>query len=176
MRKLSTTDLNRLTISQYKEKEKNPVVVVLDNVRSFNNIGSIFRTSDAFAVKEILLCGISGTPPHKDIRKTAIGADKSVSWKYFSQTIEAVKTLKEEGYLLVAVEQTSESEALSKTVLESKKPIALIFGNEINGVDDKVLEYCDLCVEIPQFGTKHSFNVAISVALVLWELLRKESI
>jgi tRNA G18 (ribose-2'-O)-methylase SpoU len=173
MRKLSNTDLNRLTISQYQNKEKNKVTVVLDNVRSLNNIGSIFRTCDAFAVEKIILCGISGTPPHKDIRKTAIGAEKSVNWLYEENSVTAVKKLKSKGYFIVGVEQTSESKELQKDLFTTE-PIALVFGNEINGVDQDILDLCDICTEIPQFGTKHSFNVSVSVALVLWELLRKD--
>lgn len=173
MRKLSNTDLNRLTISQYQNSQKNEVVIILDNVRSLNNIGSIFRTCDAFAVKKIMLCGISGTPPHKDIRKTAIGAEKSVEWSYHKDTISALKELKKDDYFLVGVEQTSKSKNLRKDIFVAQR-IALIFGNEIDGVHEDVLNLCDICTEIPQFGTKHSFNVAISVALVLWELLRKE--
>lgn len=172
MRKLSNTDLNRLTISQYHKAPKNEVVVVLDNVRSLNNIGSIFRSSDAFAIQKLILCGISGTPPHKDIRKTSIGAEKSVAWEYEESNTKAIEHLKKEGYFIVGVEQTTESKALSKKEFPNQ-PIALVFGNEIKGVDDDVLDMCDICMEIPQFGTKHSFNVAVSVALVLWELLRE---
>lgn len=171
MRKLRNAELNRLTISQYKNTPKNKVVVVLDNVRSMHNVGSVFRTSDAFSIEKIMLCGITGTPPHKEIRKSAIGAEKSVEWEYFKDTMEAAQSVKEQGYTLVGVEQTSESKSLKKELFNDT-PIALIFGNEVDGVSDEVLSACDYCVEIPQFGTKHSFNISVSVALVLWELLR----
>ena len=171
MRKLRNAELNRLTISQYKNSPKNKVVVVLDNVRSLYNVGSVFRTSDAFSIEKIVLCGITGTPPHKEIRKTAIGAEKSVDWIYAESTLEAANKLKKDGYKLIGVEQTSESKNLNKSLF-SEEPIALIFGNEVEGVSDEVLALCEYCIEIPQFGTKHSFNISVSVALVLWELLR----
>lgn len=171
MRKLRNAELNRLTISQYKNIPKNKVVVVLDNVRSLYNVGSVFRTSDAFSIEKIVLCGITGTPPHKEIRKTAIGAEKSVEWEYAEKTSDAVAQLKSQGYQIVGVEQTSASKELSKSLFK-EEPMALIFGNEVDGVSDDVLSDCDYCIEIPQFGTKHSFNISVSVALVLWELLR----
>lgn len=171
MRKLRNAELNRLTISQYKEKPKNSIMVILDNVRSMHNVGSVFRTSDAFSVEKIALCGITGTPPHKEIRKTAIGAEKSVEWEYHPSTLDLVIGLKEKGYMVIGVEQTSESKNLSKHLFNDQ-PTALIFGNEVDGVSDEVLAHCDMCVEIPQFGTKHSFNISVSVALVLWEILR----
>jgi len=171
MRKLRNTELNRLTISQYKNIPKNKVVVVLDNVRSLYNVGSVFRTSDAFSIEKIVLGGITGTPPHKEIRKTAIGAEKSVDWEHAEDTLSAVQELKKQGYQVIGVEQTSVSKNLEQALF-SKEPIALVFGNEVDGVSEAVLSECDFCVEIPQFGTKHSFNISVSVALVLWEILR----
>lgn len=171
MRKLKTSELNRLSVNEFKDKPKHKVIVVLDNVRSLYNVGSIFRTSDAFSIESIYLCGITGTPPHKEIRKTAIGAEQSVDWKYFESTQQAVDLLKLNNYQLVAIEQTSASIPLEKETIV-QQPIALVFGNEVNGVGLDIIKQCMLCVEIPQFGTKHSFNVSVSVALVLWELLR----
>jgi len=171
MHKLKTSELNRLSVDEFKEKPKHKVVLVLDNVRSLYNVGSIFRTADAFSVESIYLCGITGTPPHKEIRKTAIGAEKSIDWQYFKTTQEALDLLKKENYQIVAIEQTSDSIPLKKETI-AKLPIALVFGNEVDGVALDIIKQCAFSVEIPQFGTKHSFNVSVSVALVLWELLR----
>jgi len=170
-KKLKTAELGRLSLVEFKKKEKNKVVIVLDNIRSMHNVGSIFRTSDAFAVEKIYLCGITGRPPHREIRKTAIGAEKSVDWKYFENTIMAIQELKNSGYTICSVEQVKNSRTLSKNNLAAL-PLCLVFGNEVEGVDSAILSLSDHCVEIPQFGTKHSFNVSVSVALVLWELLR----
>ncbi len=171
MRKLKTNELNRLSVSEFKNTPKNKVVIVLDNVRSLHNVGSIFRTSDAFSVEKIMLCGITGTPPHREIRKTAIGAENSVNWQYYPTTQDAIDELVKDQYKIIAVEQTTKSIPLAKDNLP-KLPIALIFGNEVDGVDEQIIAQSIACVEIPQFGTKHSFNVSVSVALVLWELLR----
>ena len=172
MRKLLNIELARKTVDQFRKSKKSPFIVVLDNVRSQSNVGSIFRTADAFAVEAIYLCGITATPPHREIQKTALGATEAVAWEYFSQTMEAVVKLKAEGYRIVGVEQAEGSVALDKFDIEPEKKYALIFGHEINGVNQEVLNVCDGCIEIPQFGTKHSFNIAISVGIVLWEVCK----
>jgi 23S rRNA (guanosine2251-2'-O)-methyltransferase len=173
MRKLPNKELARKTLDEFRKLKKSPFIVVLDNVRSQSNVGSIFRTADAFATEAIYLCGITATPPHREIRKTALGATESVDWKYFSTTIDAVNTLKAEGYKIVGVEQVEGSIALNEFSIDPDNRYALIFGHEINGVDQEVLNQCDTCIEIPQFGTKHSFNIAISVGIVLWEVSKK---
>ena len=170
MRKLLNRELGRKTVEQFRNSEKSPFVIILDNVRSQSNVGSIFRTADAFVTEAIYLCGITATPPHREIQKTALGATESVAWKYFSRTIDAVNSLREEGYTIIGIEQAEGSIALDNFRKESDRKYALIFGHEINGVDQEVLNHCDNCIEIPQFGTKHSFNIAISVGIVLWEL------
>ncbi len=142
--------------------------MVLDNIRSLNNVGSVFRTSDAFRVHEIILCGITGKPPHREIQKTALGATDSVDWKYFETTLEAVKQLKSKGYKVLAVEQVDESISLDCFIPEKKESYAFVFGNEINGISPEILSEVDQCIEIPQFGTKHSFNVSISAGIILW--------
>jgi tRNA G18 (ribose-2'-O)-methylase SpoU len=170
MRKLLNRELNRKTLEQFRNTEKAPFIIVLDNVRSQSNVGSIFRTADAFLTEAIYLCGITSTPPHREIKKTALGATASVSWKYFSKTSDAIKELKEKGYKIIAVEQAEGSVALQDLHVENGRKYALVFGHEVNGVDQKIVNSCDHCVEIPQFGTKHSFNIAISVGIVLWEV------
>lgn len=172
MKKLKLEELNRATVAEFKAMDKFPVAVVLDNVRSMSNIGSIFRTCDAFAVEQLCLCGITACPPHREIEKTALGATQSVNWKYFENTLQAVEALKQEGYTIVAIEQAQNSTMLNNfTPLKGAK-YALIFGNEVNGVDDEVMKTVDVCIEIPQFGTKHSFNVTVSAGIVLWEFCR----
>jgi len=173
MRKLLNRELERKTINQYRESKKSPFVIVLDNVRSQSNVGSIFRTSDAFLTKAIYLCGITAIPPHREIQKTALGATESVYWKYFSKTIDAITELKESGYKILGIEQVEGSVELQNMQIVATEKYALVFGNEVNGVDQDVLNLCDHCVEIPQFGTKHSFNIAISTGIVLWELNQK---
>ncbi len=170
MRKLKNDELNRITANEFKKAQKIPVVIILDNIRSLNNIGSVFRTADAFRIEKILLCGISGKPPHREIHKTALGATDSVNWEYFEKTIDAIAGLKKTGYSIVAIEQMDNSINLNKYKPKGDEKIALIFGNEINGISDNIEEYIDLCIEIPQFGTKHSFNVAVSAGIVLWHL------
>jgi 23S rRNA (guanosine2251-2'-O)-methyltransferase len=170
MRKLANSELKRKTIEQFRKTEKIPFIIVLDNVRSQSNVGSIFRTADAFLTEAIYLCGITSRPPHREIQKTALGATESVTWKYFSETSDALAELKENGYRLIAVEQAEGSIALQDLHIESGQKYALVFGHEVNGVGHDILNSCDLCVEIPQFGTKHSFNIAISVGIVLWEV------
>lgn len=173
MRKLQNKELGRKTVDQYKSSVKAPFVIVLDNVRSQSNVGSVFRTSDAFLVEKIVLCGITATPPHPDIRKTALGATESVQWIYYEKTAEAVSILRQEGYVIIGIEQVEQSFELQNFAIEKDKKYALIFGHEINGVDQEVLDLCDICIEIPQFGTKHSFNIAVSAGIVLWELNKK---
>ena len=169
MRKLLNSELGRKTIPEYKGSDKHPFIIVLDNVRSHNNVGSIFRTADAFLVEAIYLCGITAQPPHRDIQKTSLGAEESVPWRYFSSTTEAVKELRDNGFSLIAVEQAEGALMLQNFMPELGKKYAFIFGHEINGVSQEVVNMCDMCVEIPQFGTKHSFNIAISTGIVLWE-------
>jgi 23S rRNA (guanosine2251-2'-O)-methyltransferase len=170
MRKLLNQELGRKTVDQFRKSRKSPFIVVLDNVRSQSNVGSIFRTSDAFAIEAIYLCGITATPPHREIQKTALGATESVTWNYFPHTMEAVLKLKAEGYRIFGIEQAEGSVALDRFEIDPREKYALIFGHEINGVSQEVLNNCDGCIEIPQFGTKHSFNIAISVGIVLWEV------
>jgi len=173
MRKLANRELERKTIEQFRKTEKAPYIIVLDNVRSQSNVGSIFRTADAFLTEAIYLCGITSQPPHREIQKTALGATESVSWKYYSQTSDAIIDLKEKGYRIIAVEQAEGSVELQNLQIENETKYALVFGHEVNGVDQEIVNICDQCVEIPQFGTKHSFNIAISVGIVLWELNKK---
>jgi tRNA G18 (ribose-2'-O)-methylase SpoU len=173
MRKLLNKELDRKSLEQFRETAKAPFIIVLDNVRSQSNVGSIFRTADAFLTEAIYLCGITSCPPHREIQKTALGATESVSWKYFKTTSEAIKELKERGFTIVAVEQVAGSVELQDLKIDADKKYALIFGHEVNGVNQEVVDMCDLCVEIPQFGTKHSFNIAISVGIVLWEVSKK---
>jgi 23S rRNA (guanosine2251-2'-O)-methyltransferase len=172
MRKLLNSELERKTLEQFKSTEKAPFIIVLDNVRSLSNVGSIFRTADAFLTEAIYLCGITSCPPHREIQKTALGATESVTWKYFPTTSEAVNELKVKGYKIVAIEQAEGSTELQNLHIEERRKYAFIFGHEVNGVDQEIVNICDQCVEIPQFGTKHSFNIAISVGIVLWEVNR----
>jgi 23S rRNA (guanosine2251-2'-O)-methyltransferase len=173
MRKLKNSELGRKSIDEYKESLKTPFVVVLDNVRSMSNVGSIFRTADCFLLEGIYLCGITGTPPHRDIQKTALGSTESVPWKYYPLTINAVSELKSDGYQIIGIEQTEGAVSLQDFEIISGKKYALIFGHEINGVDQDVINMCNTCIEIPQIGTKHSFNIAVSAGIVLWELTKK---
>ena len=173
MRKLANEELNRKSINEFRESPKTPFVVVLDNVRSLNNIGSVFRTADAFLIESVFLCGITGTPPHREINKTALGATESVSWKYFSETADAVRSLREEGYVVVSVEQEEGYVSLADYMPCNDSKYALVFGHEINGVAQEVVGLSDSCIEIPQFGTKHSFNISVSVGIVLWDLCGK---
>jgi len=168
MRKLKITELKRLSPDEYKLTEKLPVIVVLDNVRSLHNVGSVFRTADAFLIEAIYLCGITATPPHAEIHKTALGAEDSVDWKYFEKTLDAIEELKKQNYHIVAVEQAENSISLEKFTFENKK-YAVIFGNEVKGIDQEVMNACDSCIEIPQFGTKHSLNVSVTVGIVIWK-------
>ena len=171
MRKLKNSELNRINIDDFKKAEKLPVIVVLDNIRSLNNIGSFFRTGDAFRIEGIYLCGITATPPHREIHKTALGATESVHWKYFQTTIEAISFLKDKNYYVIAIEQTDNSRSLLDYNFSKHKKAALIFGNEIKGISNETLPFIDECIEIPQFGTKHSLNVSVSAGIVLWQFL-----
>jgi tRNA G18 (ribose-2'-O)-methylase SpoU len=173
MQKRSMSALNRISPEEFKASEKMPVVLLLDDVRSAYNVGSIFRTADAFRVEAIYLCGISARPPHKDISKTALGATESVDWKYFPDVLDAANGLRQNGYRLYAVEQAEGSISLEEFQPEKGSKLALIFGHEVFGVKDELLKMADGCIEIPQFGTKHSFNVAITAGIVLWEITRK---
>lgn len=169
--KLTNDALGRLSLDAYKTAQKTPLVLVLDNVRSLNNVGAAFRTADAFRIEQLVLCGVTGTPPHKDIEKTALGATASVNWVHAPSTLDAVKRLREEGYSVYAVEQATGSVPLHHFKPPAGKK-ALVFGNEVYGVEQQVIDACDGVVEIPQLGTKHSLNIAVSVGIVLWELLR----
>ncbi|MBS1638301.1 MAG: RNA methyltransferase [Bacteroidetes bacterium] len=169
--KLSMDELGRMDADAFKASAKNRVVLVLDNIRSLNNVGSAFRTADAFLIESIYLCGVTGTPPNKEIEKTALGATSTVSWKHVASTQEAVQELKQKGYYLAAVEQAKGSTMLHE-FKKPDQPIALVFGNEVYGVEQAVIDQCDACLEIPQYGTKHSLNVSVSMGIVLWELLR----
>ncbi|MGD0710129.1 MAG: RNA methyltransferase [Bacteroidales bacterium] len=173
MRKLKLSELNRITVEEFKRSPKTPIIIVLDNVRSLYNIGSIFRTADAFRLESIYLCGITGTPPNKEIHKSALGATESVDWKYFENTLDAINILKENNYNIIVVEQVEGSSGLEELSFSPSEKIALIFGNEINGVDEKIICHANKCIEIPQFGTKHSLNISVSVGIVVWELFRK---
>lgn len=172
-RKLANEELGRLTPGEFREAPKLPVTLVLDNVRSLNNIGSVFRTADAFRVERICLCGITGTPPHKDIRKTALGATESVEWTYYEHTSEVVQELRNGSWQVFAIEQVDNSIPLDEFDPSGIEKIALVFGNEVKGVGEEVIRTADGCIEIPQFGTKHSFNIVISAGIVLWDLYQK---
>lgn len=170
MRKLLNRELERKTVEQFRKTKKSPFIIILDNVRSQSNVGSIFRTADAFLTEAIYLCGITSIPPHREIQKTALGATESVTWKYFPKTEDALSELKEKGYKIIAIEQAEGSVELQNFQIEKATKYAFVFGHEVNGVDQKIVNLCDQCVEIPQFGTKHSFNIAISAGIVLWEV------
>lgn len=173
MRKLENSELERLDIATFKEAEKSPIIIILDNIRSLNNIGSVFRTADAFLVQKIYLCGITATPPHKDIRKTALGATDSVDWEYRENTLELVEELKSVGVKTIAVEQAENAIMLNKFGINENETLALIFGNEVKGVSQEVVSASDVVLEIPQFGTKHSLNISVSTGVVVWDIWSK---
>lgn len=173
MRKLKNEELGRLSPENFKASEKAPIVVVLDNVRSLNNIGSVFRSCDAFLVEAIYLCGITAKPPHREIQKTALGAAETVKWKYFETTLQAISELKNSGYHVYSIEQVENSTMLQHFNASHDKRYALIFGNEVRGVEQAIIDASDGCIEIPQFGSKHSFNISVSAGIVLWELYKK---
>lgn len=176
MRKLENEELNRKSVDEFKESSKTPLLVLLDNVRSLNNVGSIFRTSDAFLVEAVYLCGITGTPPHKDIQKTALGSTDSVVWKHFPSTLDAVKELKADNYKVYAIEQVESSVMLNNFNTQAGEKLAIVFGNEVKGVQQEVIDICDGVIEIPQVGTKHSLNIAVSAGVVIWDLFQKLSV
>lgn len=173
MRKLTMPELNRLSVEEFKAAAKVPVVIVLDNIRSQNNIGSVFRTADAFRMEAICLCGITATPPHREIHKTALGATESVDWKYYATTAEAVRELVAKGYTVLAVEQAEGSTLLNDFNPAPGAKIAVVFGNEVNGVDETVLPLVAGCLEIPQYGTKHSINISVAAGIISWDLFNK---
>ncbi len=176
MRKLRNIELQRKTVDEFKKSEKLPFSVVLDNIRSLNNIGSVFRSSDAFLIEHIYLCGITATPPNKEIHKTALGATESVDWSYHETTEAVILQLQQEGYTIVSVEQVENSISLPDFKIEKGKKYAFIFGHEVKGVQQKIVDMSDFCVEIPQYGTKHSLNISVSAGVVLWEMFRKFTI
>lgn len=172
MRKLKITELDRLNVEEFKVSTKIPLIVILDNVRSLHNVGSVFRTSDAFLIEEVYLCGITATPPHAEIHKTALGAEDTVDWKYYKNTLDAITELKEKGYHVAAIEQAENSIMLDQLELKQDK-YAIILGNEVKGVDQEVMNHCDSCIEIPQFGTKHSLNVSVTSGIIIWEMFKQ---
>ena len=173
MRKLKNNELNRLSIDEFKSSEKTPIIVVLDNIRSLNNIGSVFRTSDAFRIEKIFLCGITATPPHKDIHKTALGATDSVDWEYAENTLDVLKALKSNEVTTIAIEQAENSMKLNQFSPSPRGRYAVVFGNEVKGVQQDVVNCCDMVLEIPQIGTKHSLNISVSCGVVLWDIFQK---
>ena len=173
MRKLKNNELGRISIEEFKSTKKTPLIVVLDNIRSLNNIGSVFRTSDAFLIEKIYLCGICATPPNKDIHKTALGATESVAWEYVENTLELVIKLKAEKIKVLAIEQAENSTKLNAFLPEKDQKYAIVMGNEVKGVQQEVVNAADLCIEIPQLGTKHSLNISVTTGVVLWDLFQK---
>lgn len=173
MKKLSLHELGRISVEEFKGAEKIPVCILLDNIRSLHNVGSAFRTADAFRIEKLILTGITGTPPHREIQKTALGATESVAWEYFESTLAALEKLKAEGYKIVIVEQTTDSIALQTFEATPQAKYCLVFGNEVNGVSEEAIAHGDLALEIPQLGTKHSLNISVCLGIVLWEVFRK---
>lgn len=173
MKKLKLEELERKTVEEFKESSKIPVVVILDNVRSMNNVGSVFRTSDAFAIEKIYLCGITPTPPHREIQKTALGATESVDWEFFNNIEELIIQLKNNNYKIIGIEQVTNSIKLQNFSCISLEKYALIFGNEVEGISENIIPYLDYCIEIPQIGTKHSLNVSVCAGIVLWDFYSK---
>ena len=176
MRKLKITELNRISAEEFKVTKKIPLVVVLDNIRSLHNIGSVFRTSDAFLVESIYLCGITAVPPHPEMHKTALGAEFTVDWKYVNNTVEAVDNLKKEGYIVYSIEQVEGSIMLDQLELDQSKKYAIVMGNEVKGVQQEVIDHSDGCIEIPQYGTKHSLNVSVTTGIVIWDMFKRLAI
>lgn len=172
-KKLKLQELNRMSVSEYKKSDKTPIIIVLDNIRSFNNVGSVFRTADAFRIEKIFLCGITPQPPHRDIHKTALGATESVDWAYALDTLELVQSLRSEGIKCFAIEQATDSIQLNSFTVKSNEHYAIIFGNEVDGVRQDVINACDGVIEIPQIGTKHSLNISVCNGVVVWDLYAK---
>ena len=175
MKKLKLEELGRVSVDEFKDALKIPVTILLDNVRSLHNVGSAFRTADAFSIEKIILTGITGTPPHREIQKTALGATESVTWEYAAYTKEEIQKLKEAGYIIVLIEQTTESIALHNFSIDKSKKYCLVFGNEVHGVCDEAIALGDVALEIPQSGTKHSLNISVCVGIVVWEIAKKFS-
>ncbi len=175
MRKLRNNELGRITVDEFKQARKTPIIVILDNIRSLNNVGSVFRTSDAFLIEKIYLCGITATPPHKEIHKTALGATDSVDWEYAEDGLTLIKELQKQGVVVASIEQAEQSTMLDDFIPDVKKKIAVVFGNEVKGVEQEIVSASDICLEIPQKGTKHSLNISVSCGVVLWDLLNKMS-
>jgi 23S rRNA (guanosine2251-2'-O)-methyltransferase len=173
MRKLKNSELDRLSVDDFKLITKTPLIIILDNIRSLNNIGSVFRTSDAFLIKKIYLCGITATPPHKDIQKTALGSTETVDWEYIANTLELVEKLKAENVKICAIEQAENATMLDTFTPKQNTTYALVFGNEVKGVSQNVVSTSDVVIEIPQFGTKHSLNISVSCGVVVWDLFSK---
>jgi len=173
MRKLKNSELNRLEVSEFKQAKKIPLIVILDNIRSLNNIGSVFRTSDAFVVEKIYLCGITATPPNKDIHKTALGATETVAWEHAENTIDIVHKLQSDNYIVASIEQADNASMLQDFNISKAKKYAIVMGNEVKGVQQEVVSASDYCIEIPQFGTKHSLNISVTTGIVLWTFLEK---
>lgn len=173
MRKLNVLEMNRLTVEEFKAARKLPLVVVLDNVRSLHNVGSVFRSCDAFRIEAVYLCGITATPPSAEIHKTALGAEDSVTWKYYESTLDAVEELKQQGYFVYSIEQVEGSENMAKISLDHSKHYAVVLGNEVKGVEQAVVNASDSCLEIPQLGTKHSLNVSVTAGIVVWEFAKQ---
>ncbi|MBV1887852.1 MAG: RNA methyltransferase [Urechidicola sp.] len=173
MRKLKNSELNRIDVDAFKNIQKIPLIVVLDNIRSLNNIGSVFRTSDAFVIEKIYLCGITAKPPHKEIHKTALGATESIEWEYVEDTLKLIEKLKDSNIKVVSIEQADNATMLQEFVVEPNQKYAIVFGNEVKGVQQEVVSASDYCIEIPQFGTKHSLNISVSCGVVLWDLFKK---
>ena len=176
MKKLKNSELSRLSIDEFKNSSKTPVIVILDNIRSAHNVGSVFRTCDAFLIDKIILCGITAIPPNKEIRKTALGSSESVDWRYYKNTEEVIMKLKKKDYQIIAVEQANKSIKLESFRPENEKKYAIIFGNEIKGISQKIIDNSDSVIEIPQFGTKHSLNVSVSAGIVIWDVFSKISL
>jgi len=173
MRKLKNSELGRLNVEEFKQSTKIPLIVILDNIRSLNNIGSVFRSSDAFLIEKVYLCGITAKPPHKEIHKTALGATESVEWEYVEDTLELIKKLQEDKVLIASIEQAENSTMLQDFSIEPNQKYAIVMGNEVKGVQQEVVSSSDYCIEIPQFGTKHSLNISVSCGVVLWDLFKK---
>lgn len=173
MKKKNIEDLHRISVETFKSTKKKPLIVVLDNVRSLHNVGSVFRTSDAYLVEKIFLCGITAVPPSAEIHKTALGAENTVQWEYAENTVAVVDSLKANGYKVIAIEQVKESVSLNDFVIDDNRKYAVIFGNEVKGVQQSVIDQCDACIELPQFGTKHSLNVSVTAGIVIWEFSKQ---
>lgn len=173
MRKLENKELERKSIAAFKEAEKTPIIIILDDIRSLHNIGSVFRTADAFLIEKIILCGITATPPNKEIHKTALGATETVAWEHQTDVLKVIKNLKKEGVIVLAIEQVESAVFLQDSEIDSEKKYALVFGNEVFGVSQEAVALCNGCIEIPQLGTKHSLNISVSAGIVVWDLFKK---